>query len=64
MCDTVLTLLLILESLSLSSLVNTFEQWVIRRSLGGEMERVPLMNLRQGNQSVPVAYCMFNKMLK
>ena len=32
-------MLLILESLSLSSLVNTFEQWAIRRSLGGEVER-------------------------
>ena len=36
-------MLLILESLSLSSLVNTFEQWVIRRSLG-EVERVSVIN--------------------
>ena len=37
-------MLLILESLSLSSLVNTFEQWAIRRSLGGEVEREGIIN--------------------
>ena len=53
-----LTLLLILESLSLSSLVNTFEQWVIRRSLGEKVERVPELETKKSTCTSCLLYTL------